>query len=38
MRSNLAIYASIGGDWVISGNSSSDGIAKQVDLGLKFYF
>jgi len=38
MRSNLAIFASIGGDWVISGNSSSDGIAKQVDLGLKFYF
>ena len=38
MRSNLAIFASIGGDWVISGNSSSDGVAKQVDLGLKFYF
>ena len=38
MRSNLAIYASIGGDWVISGDEDSEGIAKQVDLGLKFYF
>lgn len=38
MRSNLAVFASIGGDWVISGDDSSDGIAKQVDLGLKFYF
>lgn len=38
MRSNLAIFASFGGDWVISGDSGSDGIAKQVDLGLKFYY
>ena len=38
MRSNLAIFASVGGDWVISGDSGSDGFAKQVDLGLKFYF
>ncbi len=38
MRSNLAIFASVGGDWVISGDSGSDGIAKQVDLGLKFYY
>ena len=38
MRSNLAIYASMGGDWVISGDGGSDGIAKQLDLGLKFYF
>jgi hypothetical protein len=39
MRSNLAIFASVGGDWVISGDDSSDdGFAKQIDLGLKFYF
>lgn len=38
MRSNLAIYASVGGDWVITGDGESDGFAKQVDLGLKFYF
>lgn len=38
MRSNLAIFASVGGDWVLSGSDSSDGFAKQVDLGLKFYF
>jgi hypothetical protein len=38
MRPNLAIFASMGGDWVISGSGSSDGFAKQVDLGLKFYF
>ncbi len=38
MRSNLAIFASVGGDWVISGDGGSDGFAKQVDLGLKFYF
>lgn len=38
MRSNLAIFASIGGDWDITGNGSSDGLAKQIDLGLKFYF
>ena len=38
LRSNLAIFASVGGDWVISGDSSSDGFAKQIDLGLKFYF
>lgn len=38
MRSNLAIFASVGGDWVISGDGGSDGVAKQIDLGLKFYF
>ena len=38
MRSNLAIFASVGGDWVISGDDSNDGFAKQIDLGLKFYF
>ena len=38
MRSNLAIFGSVGGDWVISGSSSSNGFAKQIDLGLKFYF
>ena len=38
MRSNLAIFASIGGDWTLSGDDSSDGIAKQIDLGLRFYF
>lgn len=38
MRSNLAIYASMGGDWNITGDSGNDGFAKQVDLGLKFYF
>jgi hypothetical protein len=38
MRSNLAIFASVGGDWVISGDGGSDGFAKQIDLGLKFYF
>lgn len=38
MRSNLAIYASMGGDWNLTGDSNSDGVAKQIDLGLKFYF
>lgn len=38
MRSNLAIFASVGGDWVLSGDGNSDGFAKQIDLGLKFYF
>ncbi len=38
MRSNLAIYASMGGDWNVTGDGGSDGIAKQVDIGLKFYF
>ncbi len=38
MRSNLAIYASMGGDWNITGSGSNEGIAKQVDVGLKFYF
>ncbi len=38
MRPNLAIYASLGGDWNVTGDGSSDGIAKQVDLGLRFYF
>lgn len=38
MRSNLAIFASVGGDWVLSGDDSNDGFAKQIDLGLKFYF
>lgn len=38
MRPNLAIYASIGGDWNVTGDGSNDGIAKQVDIGLKFYF
>jgi hypothetical protein len=39
MRSNLAIFASVGGDWIVSGDDSSDdGFAKQTDLGLKFDF
>jgi len=38
MRSNLAIYASMGGDWVISGSGSSNGFARQLNVGLKFYF
>lgn len=38
MRSNLAIFGSMGGDWNLSGDGASDGIAKQIDLGLKFYF
>ena len=39
MRSNLAIFASVGGDWVISGDSDSDdGFDKQINLGLNFYF
>lgn len=39
MRSNLAIFASVGGDWIISGDDDrDDGFAKQIDLGLKFYF
>jgi len=38
MRSNLAIFGSVGGDWVISGDDGDDGFAKQLDLGLKFYF
>lgn len=37
LRSNLAIFASVGGDWVISG-SGDNGFAKQLDLGLNFYF
>ena len=39
-RPNVAIFGSIGGDWVISGDDGGqdDGIAKQVDVGLKFYF
>ncbi len=38
MRSNLAIFASVGGDWIVVGDGESEGVAKQVDLGLKFYF
>jgi len=38
MRSNLAIYGSVGGDWVVSGSGSSNGFAKQLNVGLKFYF
>ena len=38
MRSNLAIFASVGGDWIVTGDGGSDGVAKQIDLGLKFYF
>ncbi len=38
MRSNLAIFGSFGGDWVISGDGGSEGFAKQIDLGLRFYF
>lgn len=39
MRSNLAIFASMGGDWIISGDDNGDdGFAKQLDFGLKFYF
>jgi hypothetical protein len=38
MRSNLAIFGSVGGDWVISGDGRSNGYAKQLDLGLKFYY
>lgn len=38
MRSNLAIFGSVGGDWVISGSGNSNGFAKQIDLGLRFYF
>lgn len=38
MRSNLAIFGSVGGDWVISGSGNSNGFAKQLNLGLKFYF
>lgn len=37
-RPNLAVYGSMGGDWDLSNNGSSDGIAKQIDVGLKFYF
>jgi len=38
MRSNMALYASVGGDWVISGSGSSNGFAKQLNFGLKFYY
>lgn len=38
MRPNLAIFGSLGGDWVISGSGSSNGFAKQLNVGLKFYF
>ena len=38
MRSNMAIFASVGGDWAISGDSGSDGFAKQLDFGIKFYY
>jgi hypothetical protein len=38
MRSNLAIFGQIGGAWNISGDDSNDGIAKQIELGLNFYF
>lgn len=37
MRSNLAISASVGGDWLLKG-SGDDGFNKQIDLGLNFYF
>ncbi len=38
MRSNMALFASVGGDWVISGRGNSNGFAKQIDFGLKYYF
>ena len=38
MRSNLAIFASVGGDWVVTGSGSSNGFAKELNLGLNFYF
>lgn len=38
MRSNMALFASVGGDWVLSGSGNSNGFAKQIDLGLKYYF
>jgi len=38
MRPNMALFASAGGDWVISGSGNSNGFAKQIDFGLKFYF
>ncbi len=38
MRSNMAIFASIGGDWNVAGRGKSSGVAKQIDLGLKYYF
>jgi len=38
MRPNLAIFGSVGGDWVISGSGNSNGFAKQLNVGLKFYF
>jgi len=37
MRSNLAIFASTGGGWVISGSGNS-GFDKEINLGLRFYF
>ncbi len=37
MRSNLAISASVGGDWLLKGDGD-DGFNKQIDLGLNFYF
>lgn len=38
MRSNLAIFGSVGADWVLTGSGNSNGFAKQLNLGLKFYF
>lgn len=38
MRPNLAVFGSVGGDWVISGSGNSNGFAKQLNVGLKFYF
>lgn len=38
MRSNMAISLSMGGDWIVTGGGKSDGIAKQIDLGLKWYY
>lgn len=39
LSSNLAVFGSFGGDWEISGdNGGDDGLAKQIDLGLRFYF
>jgi hypothetical protein len=37
MRSNLAISASVGGDWMLQGDGD-DGFNKQLDIGLNFYF
>lgn len=39
LSSNLAITGSFGGNWRVSGdNGGDDGFAKQVDLGLRFFF